>query len=175
MSVRFECKITADSRDALSDTLSYLSEVARNGNKYSGDSDTEDAEYKWFIEDQEDTEEEKVEEEPKVNPCPLCGGPAEFVKDGGSWVIRCMKCHCQSGRFSQKDDYMVEKWNTSYTDLHRGLALKPCPVCNGPAVIWHNEGKIYAGCDEEECYFQTPGMATEIEAAELWNNSAKKE
>ena len=50
-------------------------------------------------------------EQPKLKPCPFCGGEAEmFPYYFNEWHIGCGKCSCDMGVFDTKEE-AIEAWN----------------------------------------------------------------
>ena len=119
-----------------------------------------------------DYEDEEEDEQEELKPCPLCGEQVEIKEDllcgcDVSYYIQCNNCKANVGGIDR--DELVEIWNDR--DVDRSKALKPCPLCGGPAEFWQDDDGWSVRCSAEAdgCGFSTPDFATKEEAMKLWN------
>lgn len=110
-----------------------------------------------------------------LKPCPICGGAVKLHNSDDSYKMRveCTQCHCHLDAWSANDKQVGERWNDYELPVKRAPAVKSCPICGTAAQHGYIDGKHYVSCDNTACWFQTPLVDTQQEAADIWNGEVK--
>ena len=110
-----------------------------------------------------------------LKPCPICGGMVRMHNPDDSYKMRveCTQCHCHLDSWDANDKQIRERWNAYELPVKRSPAVKSCPICGTAAQYGYINGKHYVSCDNTACWFQTPLVDTQQEAADIWNGEMK--